>query len=738
MDFIESLHRGVAAMADFAVVVYTSIGYWPMLFLIGLFFTMLLFLNRSWRRQIDRVIRHLFPCVALVWMAGVVLYTLGFNQDGSEDDFISVVPRAMLSALQMFFSQSNLNDIGRACQESPCYMRWFSTIHFAAAFLSALFLFKLAGFRARALLNLFRHAWLMREEHVPLNIFWGVNDASCLLAEDMQRVCDGETLLFVDCDDGESRSEGSGLGRMFEFVSVHDREVERLEPIGALLTSCRTDLAATEPDPKAGDMLRQLRLNLLRRLVMRRATVRFFFLSGREEVNVRAALNLLKGTGKLFAGRQVRIYVHARRCVQNRIVERCARYRTAGDIEVSIVDSSYLSVAGLKADGRYHPVNFVERDPGSASVISPFSSLIVGFGETGREALKFFREFGAFAAPDGSRSPFRCCVADSCMERLKGEFLMRMPGLRESREVEWLGADAGSVAFWQRVGELLTTLNCAVVALGDDERGISLAVDLYELACWMRGNDLQRFRIFVRVYRSENHARMREIAEACNGGNRESGGGIVLFGAPETVYTYRLIVDDALMKEAMDFNGAYVRVTGRGTDTRSAGEIWQASFGPGAVDGIVERLRQPRMFVEREIDRKIEQNRSNSLHAATKIRLLGMTESDTEELDGLLRIVASRTPGTVRYAEADARQQRQLEQLARCEHLRWMASHELLGYMPGSKTDPVYRTHDCLRPWEELDEQTRSYDCAVVDTTLKLWACRRRETTETIEKEQRG
>ena len=60
--------------------------------------------------------------------------------------------------------------------------------------------------------------------------------------------------------------------------------------------------------------------------------------------------------------------------------------------------------------------------------------------------------------------------------------------------------------------------------------------------------------------------------------------------------------------------------------------------------------------------------------------------------------------------------------------LRWyhlqrywqIASHKLMGYTYNPENDCVQKYHKCICPWDELDEMTQSYDCNVVDTTIKM------------------
>ncbi len=51
---------------------------------------------------------------------------------------------------------------------------------------------------------------------------------------------------------------------------------------------------------------------------------------------------------------------------------------------------------------------------------------------------------------------------------------------------------------------------------------------------------------------------------------------------------------------------------------------------------------------------------------------------------------------------------------------RWIASHKLMGYTYAPENDCVKKHHKCICPWDQLDETMQSYDCDVVDTTIKM------------------
>ena len=62
-----------------------------------------------------------------------------------------------------------------------------------------------------------------------------------------------------------------------------------------------------------------------------------------------------------------------------------------------------------------------------------------------------------------------------------------------------------------------------------------------------------------------------------------------------------------------------------------------------------------------------------------------------------------------------------LHNMALVEHERWIASHKLMGFVYGDSKNYVKKHHKCMCDFDKLDsDETRSYDCNVVDTTIKM------------------
>ena len=94
-------------------------------------------------------------------------------------------------------------------------------------------------------------------------------------------------------------------------------------------------------------------------------------------------------------------------------------------------------------------------------------------------------------------------------------------------------------------------------------------------------------------------------------------------------------------------------------------------------------------------------------------------------------------PIEIRYPELSPKEQMLMDNLAKTEHMRWNASHEVLGYtkMPDSVPDGERGcderriTHNCLVTWEQLDDEAdridyindyKIFDYSVVEATINI------------------
>ena len=460
----------------------------------------------------------------------------------------------------------------------------------------------------------------------------------------------------------------------------------------------------------------------------------------------------------------------------NRVIEDVAVKR---GLDVRVIDSSHLAVELLKVDETCHPVRLVSIDRENPTTIcSEFHSLIIGFDEAGQDAFRFLYEFGAFvdskATPEEEkRSPFYCTMVDTRIKELKGYFNAFAPEVMKKTDVNGVTlafkkTDCRSSAFYNMLDEkFCSTLNYVVIAVGSDELGMTCAIRLFNSIRQFR-SDMSRLRIFVRSYNHEKEDYMQRIANHYNEGynldfkNSLKGDKqesyqpvdiIIPFGQNEKIYSYDMIIKARLEQAGRQFQKGYAAMRGET-------ELWddrrrlllgyckkeKDAFGNKRIIEIPQVQRRLSLNDIRSLRRKEAQDIANALHAATKLYLLRQTKSeDFDWCDFIERYFdiddTPRCKGELNhiyYPGLSEEENKTILNLARLEHLRWNASHEMLGYSQGGSDlhccDERTRQHNCLRPWEELDSESlavrqaegwdadyKSFDFGVVDISVLLY-----------------
>lgn len=687
---------------------------------VGLFILLLLLCGclisfRKSARLVESISNNLLFVSSVVWFLGVVVYLIGLYRP--ELHWVSVMPRAIISSFKMFVVTHDLARVSSTLQGNNIYMCVFSLVHFAAAFIAFLFIFKMIGYKIKSSWNILWHKW-WHAKGKTVHLFWGTNEASYLLAEDIRKHFDKDTIIFVDIDEecDDSTQKKATLSHITDIITIKNSEIARLDAIDALVDHCYGGPATVNGDEK-NDVFDTLHLRNIGSIIQKSKKSYFYFLADDEAQNIACALNLQQDQrlGLMKDNKPV-IYVHARRDANNEVFDHYSQYDGESQrLKIKIVDSAYLAVASLKQDEGALPVNCVQIDSESGLVKSPFTTLIIGFGGTGQEAFKFLYEYSAFVGTDLKKSPFKCYAIDEKMDKIAGLVRTKMPAITEE-ELSLMQAAIDSNVFWKKIESIIKDLNYIVIALNNDSIGLSLAVNLFKYALKCRLNNEAVLKIMVRCYDRNNEKRMTEVAENLNKSIDLSRIEIKLYGKAKDLYSCDTILSDAILTEAKEFNRVYEN------SVLSAEEQWQKNFGETEIVRLMTKKNMSRYHAIYDVNRRIAQNISNSLHRHTKMVLLGLSGNDSSErLKLFYDYINSRQEGTIVYScnEVDAFL---LRNVAMVEHERWIASHKLMGYSYDSTNDCAKRHHSCICPWDVLDEMTQSYDCNVVDTTIKL-AC---------------
>ncbi len=595
-----------------------------------------------------------------------------------------------------------------------------------------------------------------------LYIFFGNNEPSGLLIEDVIKHDSKALAIIIDLANVKEDDNDEWEG-IVGLVAHKQNVFKTAEKIGAYVAIASQQLddidreIASRPD---FDAFGYLGLSRIRKFILRLSRtsspqLHIFFMDEDEELNIRNIIALAKDTTINAITRQEdlyhRIYCHARYNGPNRVIQDVALKK---HLNIKIVDSSHIAVELLKLDPECHPVNVIKTsEVHLATVESPLKTLIIGFGEVGRDAFRFLYEFGAFAGysdKDGYiRSPFECVIVDKNLDEIKGTLMASMPGIFrynkgnskfENASIEFMKTDYNSEEFYSSIllkNEFLKQINYIVISIGNNDEAISLATRLFNQIRKVR-EDVSNLRIFVRCTDNNKIEGIQKIADHYNYGYGDGEKNIPvihIFGQPEKTYTYDLVVNDCLIEEGKVFHEKYRVLSGEGDSWDDRHKQLTKTDIPN-----IEKLRKLR--------RQESQDRANALHAGTKMILLQKAmetlaqQNDSKidwysfylnyfNADGSANVTGSKTGIT--YPGLSAKENDIIRNLAILEHLRWNAAHELMGYVfneNGTSCDERVMSHNCLCPWSMLDGQSdkqkgwdcdyKKYDFCVVDTTISL------------------
>lgn len=730
LHFTNALHVLGSSIAENLIAHPASLmnNFWFSLGTFLLFVMVLSFIFRK-RSLKNLVLRHLKYSAIAVLFSGVILYIIGFNEHGCEWNWVALFLRASLSSVEMFVSHSDLLEVGESWHRSAWYMTFFSITHFLAVLISGIFIVKAFELKIKSRCRL--REW-RKESAQTLYVFYGKSRASLHLAKKVsesikknkesininneQNKKVSERIVFIyDEKSEQSTSALSGLRYSFSHLMGHrlvDNSFEELvvEDWGGIILSSST----------------QSLCSVLKKIP--RKETKYIFLSDNEKENIDSYKNMLN-VG-LLDDVTATCYCHAARTAENKALIKI-RHKNEGKDSVKmepnlyLIDSSYLSICELKQTPLAHPVNFVNIQKGGI-VADPFNALVIGFGETGKEAMSFLYEFSAFLGADDLRSPYKLIAIDSNMDQIKGGYYAQRPALKSNGNLELLKVCVNSETYWDIVTKIISRgLNYVIISLGNDELNIKTALELYEYVMRYATNvggkfsyNNGKFVIYVKVLDNRYEYLRDEVYDA---------NVIRFYGKEELIFTKDNVFNEKHEEEAEIFEKAYIQA-------KSKNEKNKTKTG-------IEILRKT--------ERSVSQNLSNSYHGATKINLLtaGIPEESHEvflkRLSSMKRVPEDIKDfeGTYWYEENKVRQDDEtllMTNIAKCEHLRWNAAIEMLGYEKNEddcfSCCEFVMKHNCLTTWDGLhqiwlksllenktDKEYKRYDYDTVEKSIQLY-----------------
>lgn len=642
-------------------------------------------------KEQGRIRLRLYALITLI--SGWTLYYVGFFFGGTSQSLLASVVRPLIAAIGMFVGNTAYQEICSTYTTNPTYMTLFAVIHLSAILVSAIFVINFFWKRSKSYLQ--GKWWYFLPSDAPLNIFFGLNEQSITLARDIQKEKQGkEHIIFIDLtNSSDEQKEGLSLSQLFGFSNYHQEYINQLAGVNYTIKSAFGSLSDMESED--GNILELLHLRTVKKLIERHSQTRCFLLYEQEDDNIKSAINLMQDA--VCKEKQIDIYCLARKNKENSVVEKMA-YLKQKDTHpnIHLLDIANLSIQQLKNHVEYQPISFVSPNTKKGVVENSFNALVIGFGETGRDAVRYLYEFGAFPNLEGRRSLFKCYAVDKQIDQLAGSFYNNSPALLDSKEIELLKMDEQSMDFWRWVDGQILMLNYIIIAIGNDKKDMQIAIDILDKAM-KKGKDMSNFKIFIRTYSKENESWMKEMAHFYNQKLQDV---FVIFGTYEELYTYKNIIDEDTLRQAKEFYAGY-------TSKKKDDPTWEQRHlicEKEEQDGVSYRLKEREKVTLDDINaviRKENQDIANSRHIDTKLTLVGLSRKSKKE-------------------DFDKLTDEQKKNLAICEHLRWCASHEMTGYVWGGKDDNLRKTHSCLKPWQDLTKDYQAYDYQVMDRTIDI------------------
>ena len=143
----EQLLNGMNLWQKTTAVNLSIVGWWSIIFILLLAATIWILSNKKTVRVVEYISRNLLILSTLVWLSGVCIYLMGLYR--ADLNWLSVIPRAVVSSFKMFVVVHDLARVPKELQEDAIYMSIFSIVHFAAASITFLFVFRMVGYKIK-------------------------------------------------------------------------------------------------------------------------------------------------------------------------------------------------------------------------------------------------------------------------------------------------------------------------------------------------------------------------------------------------------------------------------------------------------------------------------------------------------------------------------------------------------------------------------------------------------------
>lgn len=648
----------------------------------ALFVHMLILLNRKGRRL------RLAIIFGLLLLGGTAVHTVVLTQSGhtvTDGNWVQIVLVSLMAALEMFIAQTVVFDdiIAAVIFHEPALLMAYVSVFVLVVTFTLSMLLLIMPRRLRD------HTWLrshLRQARRPRknHIFLGLDNHSIAFARTIlkeweaqeDRKNQGEVILVEFPDASQHRQELS-IGELFSNVFGQRKEASVEMQIGSERFVLLKGRNPESSEARVRSLPKAIGLPRLAPWLENPSTT-IYLLSGIEEENARLLKYLATD-----ASVQAKIF-----CYSHRVNSYSSLMGAMGE-RVRMLNLPEMSFNEIKQNQPdIHPVRFAAVAKGKDGqplgyVEKGLTSMVIGFGEMGQEALRFLYEYSAFVGKDLQPLPNTFKVYDPQVDSLKGDFLNRTPALRYDADISWSSASMGSSQFWLEFAMTLSSLTYVVVAVDHGERNVEIAVQLLQEAA-RHGKDLSSLCILLRA--TQANPQMLQLIDFYNRSYCPEGVSVLHpFGLPERIWNLDVVSGKRLKGEASQGSLENWR-------ERSSSIL---SRGGNVLLNRKELMRKQAVDIGRALY-------TPSLLAQCPERLLAAGSLIPDELD-------AQKPVHFTGSKADYKV---LEYLAAGEHLHWMRALEASGYIDGAGVqDELNKKINGLVPYQDLPDEEARHKC---------------------------
>ncbi|NVN93831.1 MAG: hypothetical protein HXX18_00970 [Bacteroidetes bacterium] len=626
--------------------IYLPILYGLMLFSIYYF----LFLRKG-KRFISFV---KFPLALFTFVIGFVVYYIGHSEFEHAHKLITNVLLAFFSTCRLFVLGNDLVEMKDTVKSCPAFMIWFSIAASSAAIVFLSFLLNIFG---KGILTFFKIKWNRSKENY---IFFGVNEASVSLAEDMIKTKASRLIVFVkhiDVNENESlydRAELTGAllksrKSILDYLLVKNEE--------SIIHPHIEDTTSAKKIFINSDYLSKLKL--LKKLRLR--TSHMFFLTENEDINIRSARSVINELNGLNLQEDITIHIRTLlEDVENLYFDSFTK--TSPKIAIRFLNDS--DIVARQLVNAHNPVddNWIKKDVDKGIATSDFNIMLIGFGQTGISVLKRLVEFGQFVG-----SEFNAIIIDKAMNSKTGSFNNRYPGLISNYNFDFVETEVGKVEYYELIKKNLNELDYLIITLGNDALNVQAAFDIQQLARKISDRPLK---ILVRLNDSYAYDNLFQSTENIS---------IEIFGREKDVFTEDIIIRASLEKTARKIHTYY-----------------------NAQSDPLKRQSWDQLSRIKQLS-----NISVAEHIHTKLALAGLTIADVKQIGNKEQFI-------LKIGEE------RLLNIAKGEHLRWNAHLFANGWVEyklneipdkaTSNKNEIKKLHACLVSWDQLSKVNKRFN----------------------------